>query len=456
VTRKPPSKTRTRAATGAALLVLVGAGLVLAFYFQRVRPGKQAPAPPVAATGPAVVEPPAFDTTGVDPAVASAVLEARSAVLQSPGSDAAWGRLGMLLAAHDFAESASECFRQAERLNPRDVRWAYYQGTPLCTIDPAVSIDKLSRAAELLGDDPASTPIRLRLGETLLSEGRLDDARGQFEHALRLEPQSAPAHLNLARVARQKGDLETALSHLGRCAADPRTRKACHLLTAEVRRRLNDAPGAEAARAAAERMPDDARSPDPWVEQVERLRTGKKVELAAALRLIQRGRFAEAVALLEPTTRESPDADAAWLLLGRAYFKLRDFTRAEPALRRAAQLNPDAPQPHFFLGTMLLYQGKNPAAEAELRHAVRLKPDYADAHQNLGHCLLTQNKLGDAADAFRTAVACDPNFVEAHVSLADVLARRGDTAQALVHLRRATSLDPKHERANELLGRIGK
>jgi tetratricopeptide (TPR) repeat protein len=364
----------------------------------------------------------------------------------------------MVLAAHGFGEAAAECFRRAEHLNPREVRWVYYRGTDLCTSDPAVSIERLTRAVEMLRGDPRSVAVCLRLGETLLSEGRLDEARRRFEQVLQVDAANAPAHLNLARVARQQGDLRAALSHLARCTGDPHTRKACHLLTAEVRQRLNDQPAAREARAAAERLPDDARRADEWVEQVERLRTGKKVGLATGLRLIQQGRFAEAVALLEPMTRQYSDAeaDAVWLLLGRAYFKQRDFARAEPALRRAAQLNSDAPQPRFFLGTMLLYQGRNGEAEAELRQAVRRKPDYADAHQNLGHCLLMQEKLDAAAAAFRTAVACDPNFVDAHVSLAEVLARQGHTAEARAHLRRATSLDPAHERAKDLLGRVGR
>src|SRR5206468_3085144 len=76
---------------------------------------------------PAIPEPPAVDLTGIDPAVARIVEEARLAVRQTPRSAAAWGRFGQVLAVHGFTDEASLCFTQAERLDPQDVRWPYYQ-----------------------------------------------------------------------------------------------------------------------------------------------------------------------------------------------------------------------------------------------------------------------------------------------------------------------------------------
>src|SRR5438309_11022936 len=46
---------------------------------------------------------------GKDPAIVHAVEKARAAVLQSPRSAAAWGQLGMTLAAHDFTAEADIC-----------------------------------------------------------------------------------------------------------------------------------------------------------------------------------------------------------------------------------------------------------------------------------------------------------------------------------------------------------
>src|SRR5437762_728489 len=70
--------------------------------------------------------PPMVDLTGVDPAVCRAVEAARTAVLQSPKSADAWGKLGMVLMCHGLPVEASKaCLVQAERLDPRQPRWPY-------------------------------------------------------------------------------------------------------------------------------------------------------------------------------------------------------------------------------------------------------------------------------------------------------------------------------------------
>src|SRR5687768_6549601 len=103
---------------------------------------------------------------------------------------------------------------------------------------------------------------------------------------------------------------------------------------------MGDAVAARVARAAAEKMPDAPSWPDEWVAQVTAQSTGKKARLTAALRLIQRGQYAQAVSLLQQMAPDYPDAADAHhvsLLLGRAYFMQRDWAKAAPALRRAAE-----------------------------------------------------------------------------------------------------------------------
>src|SRR5262245_6998529 len=69
--------------------------------------------------------PPEVDLAGAEPAVARAVEAARAEVLRAPRSAAAWGRLGMVLRAHDYGAEANECFAQAERLDAADPHWPY-------------------------------------------------------------------------------------------------------------------------------------------------------------------------------------------------------------------------------------------------------------------------------------------------------------------------------------------
>ncbi|HEY2249510.1 MAG TPA: hypothetical protein VGH74_00570, partial [Planctomycetaceae bacterium] len=60
---------------------------------------------------------PDIDLLSVDPAVNKAINTARSAVLASPRSGAAWGELGEVLEAHVFHQEAQLCLAQAMRFD---------------------------------------------------------------------------------------------------------------------------------------------------------------------------------------------------------------------------------------------------------------------------------------------------------------------------------------------------
>jgi len=362
-------------------------------------------------------EPPAPDLTGADPEVAEAVEEARRAVLHSPRSGAAWGRFGMVLRAHDFDEDSSLCFRQAERLEPMSPRWPYLHALTLLLTDPEAGIALLRRAVELCGDSPPQP--RLRLAEALLAQGRDDEAEAHFRLALAHDPDSARAHLGLARLAGRRGDLAACRQHLRFCRDNPSSRKASRLLLAEVHHRLREQEAEKELRSA-DGLPDDALWPDPFVEEVLRLQVGVQARIEQAGQLLAQGRGGEAVALLRETVQRRPDAAPAWLALGRTFVWMENYAAAEDALREAVRRAPDSVEGRFLLGSMLFLRGKHVEAEACFRKVIEQKPDHALAHYNLGHCRLRQNDRTGAAAAFREALRCKPDYRPAQEALEKV------------------------------------
>ncbi len=364
------------------------------------------------------LDPPVITLTGIDPAIVAAIENARAGVLQSPSSGSAWGRLGMVLAAHDFTAEANLCFAQAERLEAWQPRWPYYQAVALSQGNPEAAIPKFQRTVQLCDHVP-DTP-RLRLGELLLILGRLDEAADHFRHLLEWQETNVKARLGLARVAYLEGDLETCLSHLDRAQSDTRTRKATHLFLAEIHQRRADPGAAEEARRQGTALPDDTIWPDPFVEEVAQLRTGKQVALERADKRLRQGRISEAVTLLQDTVRDYPDSDWAWYLLGKALNLRQDWPAAEQALRRAAELAPEAAEIQFHRGVALFRLQNLRAAIACFRKATQLKPDYDVAYYNLGRCLHQQGDRSGAIAAFRAALRCEPNLVEARAALANL------------------------------------
>jgi tetratricopeptide (TPR) repeat protein len=396
--------------------------------------------------------PPSLATTEVDPAVRKAVEAAHAAVLQSPYSAQAWGRLGMILKAHEFNPEAYICFVEAERLDPREPRWPYHQAIEQAERDPDKAVAKLQQAVMLFGKD-AGAP-RLRLGELLFRQGRFDEAGEQFRLVLQEHPDHPRAHLDLARLALEHGDLQASLDHLRRSWTDKRTQKTACILAAEVYQRLGNPAAAEQQRQRAARLPNDPPWFDPFVEEVLRLRTGKQVRLAHADRLLSQGRDSEAIALLYRIIRDYPDADWAWLLLGRAYLARKELPSAEKALRKAAQLKAASMEVQFYLGVVLLLREDPAAAAACFRKATEIKPDFAEAYYNLGYCLLRQGDRTGAVGAFRKAALCKPNYSDAHRDLGDLLAQQGQIIEGLVQLDSALLLNPGDAQTRRMLRRL--
>src|SRR5260370_25866782 len=163
------------------LLVLVGiflaavgasGGIALRLY----RPS--APLPPT---------PPEAKGDMLEPAVVSAVEVIRENVLKDPNSARAWGDLGEVFLANELEEESSVCFAEAERLDPSNPRRPYFRAGPLLNRgEREAALTFLVRSVERYeAEGEAATAPRLRLAETLLFLGRLDEAEAHIRHALK-------------------------------------------------------------------------------------------------------------------------------------------------------------------------------------------------------------------------------------------------------------------------------
>lgn len=398
-------------------------------------------------------EPPDVPREGVDAAVIAAVEEARAAVRREPRSAAAWGKLAMMLQAHQFLTEGDQCFDRAERLDPREPRWPYYRGVIAAAHDPDAAIRFWQRAVSLCGDQP-DWP-RLKLADTLLGQGREDEARQQWQHLAGANPCHPLAHLGLARLAFQQDEPAGCREHLRYAADDPFTRKAAHALLAAALRRQGDGAAAEREARLAESLPDDAPWPNPYGRELAALRRDRMARFREAAELSNRNRFPEAAAALEQLVGDFPDFAIAWKALGFALLGMAQHARAEQALAVASKLMPDSAEVEYYLGCAALNQGKREQAAAHLRKATELKSDYAAAYVTLAVCLRAQGDRPAAVSALRTALRCRPNLSAAHRDLGELLAEDGQKAEAREHLQHAVALDRDDSRAKKLLEQLG-
>ena len=325
-----------------------------------------------------------------------AAVERRSA-RASDGDGAlalAFGELGQTLAAYGYWRPARAAFANAERLAPAP-RWSYYLGHAERRLGRLV--ESTAAFERVLVERADDLPTLVWSGENELDMGRLEAARGRFQHAVQVAPDCVQALFGLGRVALEAADAEAAARHLEaahkRQPGSSRIRYSLALalrLRGDVERAAELFAGVESGHLAA--VPIDL--DDPWMAAVEALRRGAMVHE-------QRGLIAAARGQME---------------------------RAAYELRQAVTLDPERAEAWHNLGLALLHLGRRQAGEDELSRLIARHPEHAPTHLLLGNLAAEKGDLDEAERRLRAALAADPGLPGARQALETVLRRAGRPA----------------------------
>jgi tetratricopeptide (TPR) repeat protein len=128
--------------------------------------------------------------------------------------------------------------------------------------------------------------------------------------------------------------------------------------------------------------------------------------------------------------------------LGVLYGQKGMAKEAEALLRQATENNPNFAQAFVNLGLVLAAGGRLVEAEKELASAVRLAPANAPALTSLAMVEARAGKHDEAIANFRKVVALTPGSAEAHVNLGIALADHYELEAALGEFSDAVSLAP--------------
>jgi tetratricopeptide (TPR) repeat protein len=396
---------------------------------------------------------PVVDTTGFDPVIAAVIAQAGDAVQKAPRSAEARGQMGMVLLAHEVRAAARDCFSQASSLAPREPRWQYFLGLAQLVDNPMAAVTNLDQAVRLFPETEFLP--HLKLADALLSLGRLEEAEAHYRPVWQRDPNSARARLGLGKIASARDRFAEAADFLAGATQDPSTRKAAHRLLLTVNQRLGRTNQTEELSRALDALPPDQPVTDPFLAEVQRLKTGETAWLDLGDEWIKTGRIAEATQLLEKTVQTYPNSDRALFFLGRARLRLGDLAGAEAALTRAVALAPASVEAQMQLGVARLSRGRAREALPCFRAAIQAKPNLAAAWFNLGFCLGGEaNHRAESIAAFREAIRLKPDLLEAYLGLAVVLRAQGQNQVAAQELRRALAFQPEESLRLKLLDQL--
>lgn len=197
------------------------------------------------------------------------------------------------------------------------------------------------------------------LGNVEARAGNLAQAIGFYEQAIKTDPTSAEAWLNLGLVYERQGQRDLALY--------------CCDKALEYR------PGY------------------------------MKAQHAVARGLIGSGRLDEAVMAIDQLLENSPNYFPIRYQLGEAYLLLGELNAAAIQYRLVLDQEPGELQAYTGLATVLGRQGQWKEAADALAKAVQMAPDSAENWFNLGTALLESGQAKQAVDALRTALKIRPD-----------------------------------------------
>ncbi len=396
--------------------------------------------------------PPDVELAGIDRRVVTAVRKADKKVREAPLSGPAWGRLGQALIANEIYPQGLTCLARAEELDPRNPRWPYLQAAINPRTNPRTEA-KLRQAIPLCREDNILAP-RLRLAEWLLDHGRPEEAEAEFRRSLEAAPNNPWGQLGLARVAVSRDDYPAALAALDTADGSPSVVRetlpaAYHALHAEVRQHMG-IPAAAAGRTVRV-FPKDPGPPDPLADEMAGMAVGLQAEIKRTDQFLKEGNVPAALDTLRELVQDYPDADLAWLYLGRALLAAGKAGEAEHAIRNAIRLSPKSAFAHVMLGNVLRQTGRAEEAIGCFRLALKCQPSFWPASVSLGETLEKAGDLEGAVTAFREGLRLAPHNPGVHASLGQLLARLGRNEEAVVAVRDAVSLDPEDAKMRKLL-----
>ncbi|MFC5498216.1 tetratricopeptide repeat protein [Caenimonas terrae] len=263
--------------------------------------------------------------------------------------------------------------------------------------------------------DPANASAHVNAGFALQALERHGEATDSLRQAAALDPQNPDARyllgVSLAAVADFAGAADSfqsavrlnpgfAFAHVGLAKAQEQLGRPREAAQSYEHAIASDGDLAEEVGMDLARLLVDLQSWDAALSRLERVSPERpRWSALRAAALHGRGDSAQALQALDEALRSNPQDLSALHTRGNVRFALQRYGEAVADFEAVLAQQPDVPEVLSNCGVALQKMGERTRARALLERAVQLRPDYGNAHYNLGTCLL---ELGEC----RAALAC--------------------------------------------------
>lgn len=324
------------------------------------------------------------------------------------------------------AARALDAYARATALCPGMAEAHYNRGIMLVKIKSYEEGTESLKKAFALKPQPQ---FQAALATAYLEQGKLTEARENFEKLLETDARSVKALQGLSVVAERQGDAERALSLLERAYA---------VSSSDMVTLFNLAVLKEKKGAVSEAIP--------LYEQV--LSIDRKHERAAtrlAGLYIQAGRPADAQRLASMVLEINPRNLDALKLNAALQSEAADQGKAVLSLKRALEVEPGNEQTIISLATLLLDQSAAEEALQVLKQGAIKVPESPVIAQLTGQAQMALGNFAEAEAGFKRALSLNALDAEAHYNYSILLDRTGRKDEAEEHRQAAIRLKPELE-----------
>lgn len=308
----------------------------------------------------------------------------------------AYGRLGQIYHAHRLDNSTEICYRNAEKLLIKDVRWPYLLGYLYQQrVQFSDAAHSYQRTLELYTN---YTPAQLRLAQVLLGLDRADEAQQLLKQVLSVSEFKGTAAFELGKVMLSKGQHAEAVKWLKHAYAEHPEASKIHYPLAMAYRGLGNI---EAARYHLQQRGDvDPVFLDPLVEELAERLSGKRTRQYHAMKAVWRRQFDVAAREYQAILEMDPSDIAARISLGRCLYLSGDPDSATQAFSIALKQKPDHDKANYFLGRLLWERGQKETAVTHFLTTLKTDPRHGGAHFFLAESLMQNGDFEQAAHHF--------------------------------------------------------
>lgn len=153
--------------------------------------------------------------------------------------------------------------------------------------------------------------------------------------------------------------------------------------------------------------------------------------------------YEEGIRELERAVEIMPTFSSAYVQMGVAYYRLKNFEKAIENYNKASQLKPSDAITLNNIGSVYFEWGKYAEASQNFKHALQIDPRFIDAHMNLGSVHGTLKDFSNAIASFQNAIKYAPDNARAYYYIAITYQNMGDKANADKYFQIAGGMDAK-------------